>query len=182
LRPAIPAADFSAPRALISDGSSYTRLWNHDIWNFHTLHSPHERYYRHVRKWRFSTTAQKVLPAVFIGRLWNCMVAMFGVVNCHWGGTGNKDAFAKACSGIATATSALSVPLALLLTLRTSAALARLQEARQAWGKLVLAARTLTAQLRVYIFPHYPQAAAVLAARHLAIYGWILKSYLRGED
>jgi predicted membrane chloride channel (bestrophin family) len=181
LRPAIPSADFSAPRALISDGSSYTRLWNHDIWNFHTLQSPHKRYYRHVRKWRFSTTAQKVLPAVLLAGLWSFLVAMLGVAVGHWGGTGSKDAFAKACSGIATATSALSAPLALLLTLRTNAALARLQEARQAWGKLVLAARTLSAELRLYIFPYYPRAA-VLAARHLAIYGWILKSYMRGED
>jgi predicted membrane chloride channel (bestrophin family) len=97
--------------------------------------------------------------------LWSFLVAMLGVAVGHWGGTGSKDAFAKACSGIATATSALSAPLALLLTLRTNAALARLQEARQAWGKLVppTYSRHLSRILTIWLMA-FPMASMAVVA------------------
>jgi len=38
IRPAEPSSDFSAPTALISAGSSYTRLWTYETWSQHAIH------------------------------------------------------------------------------------------------------------------------------------------------
>lgn len=83
--------------------------------------------------------------------------------------------------GSASAMAALGAPLALLLTLRANASLGRINEARQAWGKLILRGRNLAALLKVYVWPHHPQLA-ILAARHLVVYGWSLKALVRDES
>jgi len=174
LRPAVPNADFSAPLEMVSAGSSYTRIWNAETWKRHTLSYPHERYYRHLRRWRYSTTAQKVFPAALLSGAWSLLVCF--VVKASPGSM-----LVKASKGASAALGPLSAPIALLLTLRTNAALGRLNEARLAWGRLVLYARTYTALLRSYILPYYPEAA-ILSARHVAIFGWLLKSAVREED
>ncbi len=174
VRPAVPNADFSAPLELISAGSSYTRIWNPDTWKRHSLLYPHERYYRHLRRWRYSTTAQKVLPAAMLSAAWALFVSIIVCVS-----PGNM--LVKATKGASAALGPLSAPIALLLTLRTNAALGRLNEARQAWGRLILYTRSYTALLRTYMLPLYPEAA-ILSARHIAIVGWLLKSVVRGED
>jgi len=45
----------------------------------------------------------------------------------------------------------------------------------------VLHARGLSSILRTYLFPHNPEAA-VLAVRHVATIGWLLKAQVRGEE
>merc|ERR1711988_368769 len=77
--------------------------------------------------------------------------------------------------------SLVAPPIALLLTLRTNQALGRLQEARTAWGRTVFHARVLASMLDAYIKPLHP-SAAMLAARHLALFGWSMKARVRGED
>ena len=174
VRPAVPNADFSAPLELISAGSSYTRIWNPDTWKRHSLSYPHERYYRHLSRWRYSTTAHRVLPAAMLSAAWALFVSI--IVRASPG-----NMLVKATKGASAALGPLSAPIALLLTLRTNAALGRLNEARQAWGRLILYTRSYTALLRTYMLPLYPEAA-ILSARHLSIIGWLLKSTVRGED
>lgn len=174
LRPAIPNADFSAPLEMISAGSSYTRIWTPETWKRHTLSYPHERYFRHLRRWKYSTTAHKVLPVALLAGAWACFVSI--IVR-----TSPGSMLVKASKGVSAALGPLSAPIALLLTLRTNAALGRLNEARLAWGRLVLYARSYTALLRSYVLPLYPEVA-ILSAKHVAIFGWLLKSVVRGED
>ena len=174
LRPAIPHADFSAPLEMVSAGSSYTRIWNAETWKRHTLSYPHERYIRHLKRWRYSTTAQKVFPAALFSAAWAFVVCI--IVKASPGSM-----LVQASKGVFAALGPLSAPIALLLTLRTNAALGRLNEARVAWGRLVLHARSYAALLRSYILPYYPEAA-ILSAKHVAIFGWLLKSAVRGED
>lgn len=175
LRPAVPGADFSAPPNMNSAvGSSYTRIWTPETWRRHTLSYPHERYFRHLWYWRFSTTAQKVFPSVLFAAVWASVVSI--TVQAYPGSF-----LINTTKGASAALRALSAPLALLLTLRTNAALERLNETRLAMGKVVLSSRSFTALLRTYVLPVHPEAA-ILAARHVAIFPWLLKSSLRGED
>jgi ion channel-forming bestrophin family protein len=190
LRPNQWTADFSAPKTIISAGSSYTRLWNHETWKKHDSTYPHVRYFRHVRRWPSSTTARKVMRSSLLAAAWACIVSIWYtydistatalVAGGGGGGGGGLGYFSKASKGATAAMSALSAPLALLLTLRTNASLARLQETRLAWGRLVLLTRQMASLLRTHVLPTHPEAAA-LAARHLSLFGWCLKGALRGE-
>ena len=130
-RPPHPSADRSIPAALVSAGSSYTRIWTHATWKAHS-DPPHQRYLRHVRKWPQSTTARKILPAVLGATGWSLVVSW--VANHYWQ---LRPSAVAMMAGTSSAVSLLSAPLALLLTLRANASMARLLEARQAWGKLV---------------------------------------------
>jgi len=179
LRPAVPDADASAPRTIISAGSSYTRLWTADTWRAHSEKSPLRRYWRHVRRWPASTTARKVMPTVLVACAWSVLVKSW------WTGTTATatatPAAALALKSPSTTLSLLTAPLALLLTLRANASLSRLLEARLFWGRLVLYARSLASLAATYVLPHRP-IEAVAIGRHLACLGWALKSSVRNES
>lgn len=173
IRPVLPAADFSAPAAIISAGSSYTRIWTHSTWESHSR-PPHVRYTNHVLRWGASSTARKILPTVLLAAAWAALVARLARSN-FWvlrflTATEPSKAFGF-----------LAAPLALLLTLRANASMQRLLEARLLWGRLILHTRSLASVIRVYLYPACPQAST-LAIRHIAMMGWILKATLRGES
>lgn len=173
IRPADPAADTSAPVAIISAGSSYTRLWTPNTWKMHSR-PPHSRYFRHAVRWMYSTTARKIFPTVVIATLWA------GLVSAVAHRCANIGAFIPSAGSSAVLTY-LAAPLGLLLTLRTNQSISQLVEARQAWGRLTLHARSLASVAAVYLYPMNPRAA-VLLVRHLALLGWVLKAEVRGED
>ena len=133
VRPPQPDADISFPVDIVSEGSSYTRIWTHQTWSIHS-HPPHRRYFRHVRKWIKSSTAKKILPSVLLASCWSVCVSLLSkFFQLH----PLLKPVKSMTAGTASAVSLLSAPLALLLTLRANASLARLMEARQAWGRLV---------------------------------------------
>lgn len=175
LRPPLPSADFSAPTALISAGSSYTRLWTASTWKHHA-DPPHVRYFRHVRSWPLSTSARKILPAVLISSGYTLVTALV-LRNVRMGQCQLGAALAK---GASAAMAALGAPLALLLTLRANASLGRLNEARVLWGRLILRGRNLASLLRVYVWPLHPPTA-IMAVRYLAVLGWSIKAFVRNE-
>ena len=175
IRPPDPSADQSAPIALISAGSSYTRLWTPLTWLKHA-DPPHVRYIRHISKWPLSTSARKILPAVIISATYSLVMsyifrhAKIGEYQLN-----------AATKGAAAALGSLSAPLALLLTLRANASLGRLNEARILWGRLILRGRNLASTLKVYVMPIDPETA-ILAARYLSILGWSIKAMVRNES
>jgi len=168
-----PTIDQSLPQAIVSAGSSYTRIWTHQTWSEHS-DPPHKRYVRHLRRWYLSTTARKVFPTVALACAWSVLLSSLAKIY-H---VGVRTTVVEWSS---PTFSFLSAPLALLLTLRANASMARLLEARQAWGRLVLGTRTLSSILKTHIFPVHPNGA-VLSVRYLALLGWLLKAQLRGED
>ena len=175
IRPPEPKADFSAPTALISAGSSYTRLWTEQTWLRHA-DPPHIRYRRHVGSWALSTSARKILPAVFISASYS-LVMSFVLRHVHIG----QYQLGALTKGASAAMAALSAPLALLLTLRANASLGRLNEARVLWGKLILRGRNLASLLTTYVMPIDPPAA-ILATRYISVYGWAVKALVRNES
>jgi len=172
-----PSVDQSLPPAIVSAGSSYTRIWTHQTWDQHS-YPPHQRYLRHVRRWYLSTTARKILPSVAFACAWSILLSSVAKYYHLSAATG---VLKTAVEWTSPTFSFLSAPLALLLTLRANASMARLLEARGAWGRLVLGTRTLSSVLKTYIFPMHP-SGAVLSVRYLALLGWLLKAQLRGED
>ena len=175
IRPPDPSADQSAPIALISAGSSYTRLWTPLTWLKHA-DPPHVRYIRHIRRWPLSTSARKILPAVIISAIYS-LVMSYIFRHAKIG----KYQLNAATKGAAAALGSLSAPLALLLTLRANASLGRLNEARILWGRVILRGRNLASTLKVYVMPIDPETA-ILAARYLSILGWSIKAMVRNES
>lgn len=174
-RPPDPSADQSAPIALISAGSSYTRLWTPFTWLKHA-DPPHVRYIRHISKWPLSTSARKILPAVIISATYS-LVMSYVFRHAKIG----EYQLNAATKGAAAALGSLSAPLALLLTLRANASLGRLNEARILWGRLILRGRNLASTLKVYVMPIDPETA-ILAARYLSVLGWSIKAMVRNES
>ena len=176
LRPPTPSADLSLPVAIISAGSSYTRIWTHSTWKNHG-DPPHVRYRKHILRWAASSTARKIMPAVLLATSWATVLSVF--VNSQFSQPWCRNLLVA--SGSAPAFSFLSAPLVLLLTVRANASMTRLLEGRLLWGQLVLHCRSFASIARTYLFPHCP-AASVLVIRHVAMMGWILKAALRGES
>jgi len=72
----------------------------------------------------------------------------------------------------------ISTFLAFLLTLRSNQGLSRLDEARRDWSKVVFYTREMAQLISAFIYPVDKQLGLLLA-RHVALYGWLLKSQLR---
>jgi predicted membrane chloride channel (bestrophin family) len=68
----------------------------------------------------------------------------------------------------------------LLSTFRTNQSLARLLEARLAWGRTILLARDTAQLLNAHVYSSSPPLG-LMAARHLCLFGFLLKARLRDE-
>jgi putative membrane protein len=66
-----------------------------------------------------------------------------------------------------------------LLALRSNQGLSRLMEARQSFGRVVFYTRDMSSIIRHFVYPKDPELGLKLA-RHLAIFSWLLKNFLRG--
>jgi putative membrane protein len=76
--------------------------------------------------------------------------------------------------------SLLSSFVAALISLRSNQGLDRLNQGRLAFGKVILYTRDMAQLIAVYIYPKDP-VLGVKLARHVALFGWLLKNFLRGE-
>lgn len=72
----------------------------------------------------------------------------------------------------------ISTFVGFLLTLRSNQALSRLMEARALWSKVILNTREMSSLIASFIYPVDKQLALLLG-RHVALFGWLLKSQLR---
>ncbi|KAL7534484.1 hypothetical protein ACHAXR_005908 [Thalassiosira sp. AJA248-18] len=77
-----------------------------------------------------------------------------------------------------SALGSISTFVAFLLTLRSNHALARLNDARNLWSKVVLNTRELASMISAFIYPVDKQLALMLG-RHVSLFGWLLKSQLQ---
>lgn len=72
----------------------------------------------------------------------------------------------------------VSTFVAFLLTLRSNQALSRLDEGRRLWSKVILNTREMGQLVSSFVYPVDKQLGLMLA-RHVALFGWLLKSQLR---
>ncbi|EJK48195.1 hypothetical protein THAOC_33029 [Thalassiosira oceanica] len=72
----------------------------------------------------------------------------------------------------------VSTFVAFLLTLRSNQALERLKLGRELWSRVILDTREMASLVMAFVYPVDKQLALMLA-RHVALFGWLLKSQLR---
>lgn len=147
---------------LVSKGSTYTRLWNHVDWQMHLSVS---RYARHVYLWPTSTIAWRIFPVC-------CAVAGWALAVKEISKRGVRLELPFACGIL------FGQAITLLLTLRTNQSLARVQEARAVFNKVVVSCRELASLASVYV---HHEVLAVLLARYVALFPWSLKRTVRGD-
>lgn len=146
---------------LVSKGSTYTRLWSHDDWHKHLSVS---RYARHIYLWPTSTIAWRIFPVC-------CLVVCWALVVKELSRTVRLQ-LPFTCGIL------FGQAITLLLTLRTNQSLARVQEARAVFNKVVVVGREVAALAATYV---KDETLAVFMARYAALFGWTLKYLVRGE-
>ena len=140
------------------------------------------------------------LVHVFLGRYWSHMVHLphsrimkrtFPITTAIMAWSALALNFNKYIPFVLPRAPLLAIPLpaitlfssfvTLLLTYRTNQSLSRILEGRLAWGRTVLLTRDTAQLLAAYIYKA-DKRYGLLAARHLSLFGWLLKCRLRDED
>ncbi len=157
--------DPTIPQYLIQTSSqlSYSKTWTLTDWE---KQYSRKRYLRYILFFPKSRLLRRIAPqqtALFIWTLASIWI--------------EDHLFIKSKVSVA-ALSTISTFLAFLLTLRSNQSLSRLDEGRKLWSKTVLKTREMSQLISAFIYPVDKQLALMLA-RHVSIFGWLLKSELR---
>ena len=156
---------------------SYSRTWTLDMWEVHNSRS---RYLRYVRNLPSSRLLRRIRPQMMVLLLWTLITIVI-----------NRDERLQFLKGVSQGRGLAVVPkipisglgtvstfVAFLLTLRSNHGLSRLDEARRLWSKMILNTREMANLIASFVYPVDP-ALALMLTRHVAIFGWLLKSQLR---
>jgi len=173
-----PFPDKTLPAVYLSKHStrlSYTNLWTKDMWE---EHSGRMRYVRALLDFHKSRLLRLMAPQLFVLVMWSVLTVSAGSLMKRFLGPLHLG-FARFKVPL-TPLSILSTLVAALLTLRTNTGLTRLLTGRSTWGRLLSLTRDTAQLLAAYVYPVDPQLG-LLSARHLAIFGWLLKTRLRDE-
>jgi len=143
---------------------SYSKTWTLEDWEYH---SSRRRYFRYLFKLPQSRLFRRIMPMQMALLTWT-LVSIWIEGFC----------FVKKPQIPLSALGTVSTFLAFLLTLRSNQAISRLDEARRLWSKIILNTREMSQLISAFIYPVDKQLALMLG-RHVAIFGWLLKSQLR---
>ena len=158
--PCIPKHLMGRPSSL-----SYSKTWTLDDWE---LHNSRKRYFRYLLNFSKSRLLRRILPQ-------QCALMLWSILSVWVEG---QFLYFKKPQIPLSALGTISTFVAFLLTLRSNHALSRLDEARRLWSKVVLNTREMGQLISAFIYPVDKQLALMLG-RHVAIFGWLLKSQLR---
>lgn len=146
---------------------SFTNTWTLEEWK---RHSSRRRYIDHILAFPRSRILARIAPPLAVLMLWTCLTCWI------------YDRFAAPAHIISmTPLSLVSTFVAALLTLRSNQGLSRLNEGRLALGKVVLYTRDMAQLIASNVYPK-DHALGLKAARHVALFAWLLKGFLRGEQ
>lgn len=159
--PTVPAMFHAAKRP------TFAVTWTHKMWESHTSRW---RFINHFLYWPQSALLKRVLPQLSVLMLW-CYAAIRIVED--------KSSIMAHVKVPMTSLSLVSGFVGSLLALRSNQGLSRLLEARQAFGKVVFYTRDMSSIIRHFVYNKEP-ALALKLARHLSIFSWLLKNFLRG--
>mmetsp|Transcript_42027 Transcript_42027/g.75744 ORF Transcript_42027/g.75744 Transcript_42027/m.75744 type:complete len:467 (+) Transcript_42027:225-1625(+) len=146
-----------------SNSLSYSKTWTLDDWEYH---NSRKRYFRYLKYFPQSRLVRRLMPQQGALLLWTFLSLWI------------EDNFMKTQRIPLSALGTVSTFLAFLLTLRSNQGLSRLDEGRRLWSKVILNTREMGQLIYAFIYPVDKQLALMLA-RHVAIFGWLLKSQLR---
>ena len=159
--PCIPKHLMGRPSSL-----SYSKTWTLDDWEYHNSRWRYLRFFWFIPK---SRLVRRIMPQQLALLAWT-FVSLW--IQDKMFTTWSKPVIPL--SGLTT----LSTFVAFLLTLRSNHALSRLDDARKLWSKVVLNTREMSSMIVSFIYPVDKQLALMLG-RHVALFGWLLKSQLR---
>ncbi len=148
---------------LTSSSLSYSRTWTLEDWE---MHNSRRRYIRYLLHFPKSRLLRRIAPQQTALLLWT------------WISIWIKNQFLPDKLLPISALGSISTFLAFLLTLRSNQGLSRLDEARRQWSKVVLYTREMAQLISAFIYP-VDKKLGIMLARHVAIFGWLLKSELR---
>lgn len=161
--------DPSIPKHLIGQPNtlSYSKSWTLEDWEFYNSRM---RYFRYVKNFPRSRLLRRIMPQQLALLLWTILTVLI------------EDNFifkGKIIPKIPlSALGTISTFLAFLLTLRSNMGLSRLDEGRRLWSKVILQTREMACLISSFVYPVDKQLALLLG-RHVALFGWLLKSQLR---
>jgi predicted membrane chloride channel (bestrophin family) len=172
-----------------------THIWKDEDWQ---RQMSRWRYLREVVYMFQSRLLKRIAPALSVTLAWTFVV---GQLVAH------KHPVTQNIQVSLTSLSLVSTFVAALLTLRSNQGLGRLSEGRKAWGRVISMSRDTAQSLATYMYPHNPQLGLLagkkrythflqytysinihlfthlilldIIARHLSIFGWLLKCRLR---
>jgi len=147
---------------------TFAMTWTHEMWERHTSRM---RFINSFLYWHQSALLKRVLPQLIGLMIWTCLATWIVESN---------STFLSNIKFPMTSLSLVSGFVGSLLALRSNQGLSRLMEARMTFGKLVLYTRDMSSLVSHFVYPKNPYLGLKLA-RHLAIFGWLLKNYVRGQ-
>lgn len=151
-----------------SQRPTFAVTWTHEMWDKHTSRW---RFINQFLYWYKSALLQRILPQLSVLMIWCCLAIKLVEEP--------ETTIVEHVKMPMTSLSLVSGFVGSLLALRSNQGLARLMEARQAFGKVVFHTRDLSSIIRHFVYSKEPELALKLA-RHLALYSWLLKNFLRG--
>lgn len=156
--PCIPKHLIGRPSSL-----SYSRTWTLDDWEHHNSRKRYVRYLFHFPR---SRLLRRTAPQLLALLSWTLL--------CFLSTKIVKSVPRVPLSALGT----VSTFLAFLLTLRSNQGLSRLDEGRRLWSKVILNTREMAQLTSAFVYPVDKQLGLMLG-RHIALFGWLLKSQLR---
>uniref|UniRef100_A0A7S4JU60 Bestrophin homolog n=1 Tax=Odontella aurita TaxID=265563 RepID=A0A7S4JU60_9STRA len=147
---------------------TFTSIFTLDDWE---RHASRRRYWDYVRTFPMSRLAHRCAPQLSVLTIWSILACWI------------VDRKVPVLCNIAlpmTPLSLLSGFVAALTSLRTSQTLSRLGEGRTAFGKVVLYTRDMAQLIASSIYPK-DRMLGLKLLRHVSLYGWLLKNFLRGD-
>ena len=152
---------------------SFTNYWGMEEWE---IHVSRRRYIRYALGLPKSRLMRRLLPQLSVLLLWSTIAVSIGQLR--------PIPMDRGVHVPLTSLSLVSTFVAALQTIRSNQGLSRLASARVAQQRMVLYTRDIALLLAAYVMPRDP-FLGLKAARHLALFGWALKSHLRetnGDD
>jgi predicted membrane chloride channel (bestrophin family) len=143
---------------------SFVNTWTVNMWKSHRSRM---RFIRYLTSFPRSRILRRISPQLSVLILWSMFATRLS----------NR----VIASGVFSLTplSLVSTFVAALLTLRSNQSLSRLNEGRVALSQMILYTRDLSQLIASNIYPTNP-ALGLKAIRHVALFSWLLKGFLRG--
>jgi ion channel-forming bestrophin family protein len=149
---------------------SFTNYWGLEEWE---IHVSRRRYLRYIFGMPKSRLLRRLIPQLSVLFVWSAIAVTIG--------QSRPIPMNRGVHVPLTSLSLVSTFVAALQTIRSNQGLTRLDNARVAQQRMVVYTRDIALLLAAYVIPKN-RAIGLKAARHLALFGWILKSHLRETD
>lgn len=152
---------------------SFTKLWSLEDWDRHTSRW---RYSDYLRTFPSSRLLRRVSPHLSLLVAWSVFIVWL------FHAKPNLPIVAAVSRGALNLTplSLISTFVAAMEGLRSNQGLSRLNEGRAAFSKVILYTRDMAQLTAACVYPKNKQLGLKMA-RHLALFPWLLKKFLRGE-